>query len=165
MQRPADEDKVRRELGQLLRYRHDRAAEEWAYSQIAPRLLVEPFIAGGEHGLIDYKFHTFSGRVFAVQVDLDRYTAHRRSFFDPAWNAMPFSLLYPPPPYSVPPPVALGEMVRRAEEIGQGFSYVRVDLYEIQGKVKFGEATFYPGAGLEVFKPREYDALFGAQWT
>jgi hypothetical protein len=41
---------------------------------------------------------------------------------------------------------------------------VRVDLYEIEGAVKFGEATFYPGAGLEVFNPVEYDALFGAQW-
>ena len=55
-------------------------------------------------------------------------------------------------------------MIRCAEQIGEGFSYVRVDLYEIEGKVKFGEATFYPGAGLEVFKPREFDAIFGEQW-
>lgn len=164
-QRPTDEMKVRRELGRLLRYRHHRAAEEWAYSQVAPRLLMEPFIAGGEHGLIDYKFHTFAGRVFAIQVDLDRYTHHSRCFYNPAWQAMPFSLLYPRPTYSVPPPATLGLMIRRAELIGEGFSYVRVDLYEVHGTVKFGEATFYPGAGLEVFKPREYDAVFGAQWT
>jgi len=163
-ERAADEGSVRRKLGRLLRYRHERSAEEWAYSQIPPRLLVEPFIEGGEHGLVDYKFHTFAGRVFSVQVDMARYTDHRRSFFDPQWKPMPFELLYPRADYKISPPSTLEEMIRCAEQIGEGFSYVRVDLYEIEGKVKFGEATFYPGAGLEVFKPREFDAIFGEQW-
>ena len=163
-ERAADEGSVRRKIGRLLRYRHERSAEEWAYSQIPPRLLVEPFIEGGEHGLVDYKFHTFAGRVFSVQVDMARYTDHRRSFFDPQWKPMPFELLYPRADYKISPPSTLEEMIRCAEQIGEGFSYVRVDLYEIEGKVKFGEATFYPGAGLEVFKPREFDAIFGEQW-
>jgi hypothetical protein len=55
-------------------------------------------------------------------------------------------------------------MIGYAQQIGEHFSYVRVDLYEIAGVIKFGETTFYPGAGLEVFKPLEFDALFGAQW-
>jgi hypothetical protein len=55
-------------------------------------------------------------------------------------------------------------MMRYAAQIGEGFPYLRVDLYEMDGKPKFGEATFYPGAGLEVFHPREFDELFGAQW-
>jgi hypothetical protein len=163
-ERPADDRRVRRKLGRLLRYRHERSAEEWAYSRVPPRLLVEPFIEGGEDGLVDYKLHTFAGRVFSVQVDVARYTNHRRCFFDPAWNLMPFELLYPRADYEIPPPSTLQEMIRYAEQIGEGFSYVRVDLYEIAGKAKFGEATFYPGAGLEVFKPREFDALFGEQW-
>jgi hypothetical protein len=160
----ADMDKVRRSLGWLLRQRYENASEEWAYSRIAPRLLVEPWIDGGEHGLIDYKLHTFGGRVFAIQVDVDRYTHHGRCFFDMAWKKMPLELVYPQAAYEIPQPVTLERMIQVAEQIGEGFSYVRVDLYEIAGKVKFGEATFYPGAGLEVFNPREYDALFGAQW-
>jgi hypothetical protein len=168
-ERPAKEGKVRRGLGRLLRYRHERASEEWAYSQIAPRLLVEPWlmeprVEGGEHGLIDYKFHTFGGQVFSIQVDVDRYTNHGRSFFDRSWSPMEFELLYPRASYEIPRPVALSEMIRCAEQIGEGFAYVRVDLYEVAGKVKFGEATFYPGAGLEVFNPPEFDALFGALW-
>lgn len=164
-ERPAKEGEARRRLGRLLRYRHERASEEWAYSQIAPRLLVDPWIEGGEHGFIDYKFHTFGGRVFAVQVDVDRFADHRRSFFDPLWTPMQFELLYPKARYEIPPPVALKEMLHHAEKIGEGFAYVRVDLYEIEGKAKFGEATFYPGAGLEVFNPPEFDALFGALWS
>ena len=167
---PANEGEVRRRLGRLLRYRHERASEEWAYSQIAPRLLVEPWVVesgieSGEHGLIDYKFHTFGGRVFSIQVDVDRYTNHRRSFFDPSWTPMQFELLYPRAVYEIPPPVALKEMLRYAAQIGEGFAYVRVDLYEVAGKVKFGEVTFYPGAGLEVFNPPEFDALFGVLWN
>jgi hypothetical protein len=171
-QRPQDENAARRKLAKVLRHRHERESEEWAYGQIMPRLLAEPWIesrteprpTAGPHGLIDYKLHTFHGHVFAIQVDLDRHTNHTRSFFDPEWNAMPFELLYPRPSHAVARPQALAEMIRRAEQIGEGFAYVRVDLYEIEGRAKFGEATFYPGAGLEVFKPREFDALFGAQW-
>ena len=168
-ERPQDENAARRKLAKVLRHRHERESEEWGYSQIAPRLLIEPwiqtpYIDGGPHGLVDYKLHTFQGHVFAIQVDLDRHTNHTRSFFDAEWNAMPFELLYPRPAHSVPRPEALAEMIRHAEQIGEGFAYVRVDLYEIEGRAKFGEATFYPGAGLEVFNPSEFDALFGAQW-
>lgn len=163
-EQPTDPDKVRRRLGRLLRQRYENASEEWAYSRIAPCLLVEPWIDGGEHGLIDYKLHTFGERVFSIQVDVDRYKHHGRCFFDTAWKQMPLELVYPKAAYEIPRPVALERMIQLAEQIGEGFSYVRVDLYEIAEKVKFGEATFYPGAGLEVFNPREYDALFGAQW-
>lgn len=162
-ERPLGEVKVRRRLSGLLKYRHERSAEEWAYSQIAPRLLVEPFL-GGESGLVDYKFHTFGERVFAVQVDVGRFTDHRRAFYDVEWNAMPFSLLYPRPDSAVARPMKLDAMLHYAMRIGAEFPYMRVDLYELDGAVKFGETTFYPGAGLERFEPRSYDALFGAQW-
>lgn len=162
--RPASESHARSKLVKALRHRHHHESEEWAYEPIEPRLLVEPLIDGGDHGLVDYKLHTFAGRVFAIQVDLDRFTQHARAFYDPAWQAMPFELVYPRPAAVVPRPDRLEEMIGYAQQIGEHFSYVRVDLYEIAGVIKFGETTFYPGAGLEVFKPREFDALFGAQW-
>ena len=165
MERPANEQKVRRQLGRFLRYQHHKTSEEWAYSMIRPRLLVEPFINGGEHGLIDYKFQTFKGKVFAIQVDLDRHTNHRRCVMDPEWNRMPVEMTFPLYTDPLPPPAKLGEMLRYAEQIGEEFSYVRVDLYDIGGEVKFSELTFYPGAGIqETFDPPEYDELFGAQW-
>jgi len=163
-ERPPNEAALRRKLRAFLRRRHEREAEEWAYSQIEPRLLVEPLVEGGEHGLIDYKLHTFGGRVFAIQVDLDRFGNHSRCFFDREWKRMPLELLYPAATFEIPRPKSLDAMIRYAEQIGDEFSYLRVDLYEVDGMAKFGEATFYPGAGLEVFKPKEFDALFGAQW-
>jgi len=106
-----------------------------------------------------------SDEAFSIQVDVDRYTHHARCFFDRAWKRMPFELVYPAATYEISPPGALAEMIGYAEQIGTGFSYLRVDLYEIAGKVKFGEATFYQGAGLEFFHPRKYDTLFGEQWN
>ena len=122
-------------------------------------------IDGGEHGLVDYKFHTFSGRVYAIQVDIDRYTDHRRCFFDVNWVKIPLELLYPSTDAFIPSPQNLQNMLQYAQQIGAAFSYIRIDLYEVAGKTKFGEVTFYPGAGLEAFKPKTFDELFGQQWV
>jgi len=167
MNRPADakdEEMIRRQLREYLRMDFHAASEEWAYSKVRRRLLVEPFIESGEHGLVDYKFHTFNGRAFAIQVDLDRYTGHRRTIRDSNWNEMPVEYTFPRPSYAISRPDNLDKMLRYAEQIGEDFSYVRVDLYEISGCVKFGEMTFYPGAGLERLSP-EFDELLGMQWS
>lgn len=163
-QRPVDEKRIRQELRNFLHRSYDVLYEEWAYSKIHRRLLAEPLIEGGAHGLVDYKFHTFGGRVFAIQVDVDRYIGHRRCLFNPNWVKMPVEYYYPQPSYTIPQPAMLPSMLRYAEQIGEDFSYVRVDLYEIAGQVKFGEVTFYPEAGLGVFNPPEFDQIFGAQW-
>jgi hypothetical protein len=165
MQRPSDERAVRRQLAQFLLVNYHTIREEWAYSKISKRLLVEPYIHGGEHGLVDYKLHTFSGRVFAIEVVTDRYTSHTGATFDPDWNEMPCQLGIVRTPYPIPRPHELDKMLDYAHLIGSGFCYVRVDLYEIKGKVKFGELTFYPGGGLDVFSPPEFDKIFGQQWT
>ena len=165
MQPPADEIKMRHQLRRFLRHDHYKTSEEWAYSQVPKRLLAEPLLAGGDDGLIDYKFHTFQGLVFAIQVDLDRHTNHTRFVMRPDWTRMPVAMTFPPYRGQLPPPAGLEQMIRYAQQIGAAFSYVRVDLYQIGDSVKFSEATFYPGAGiLETFDPPEYDAIFGAQW-
>jgi hypothetical protein len=164
-QQPENEKEVRRQLRRFLQYDHHKTSEEWAYSQVHKRLLVEPFIDGGEHGLIDYKFQTFGGRVFAIQVDLDRHTNHRRCVMYPDWTRVPVEMTFPLYSDPLPAPTQLQEMLRYSELIGAEFSYVRVDLYEIGGVLKFSELTFYPGAGIqETFDPPEYDEIFGAQW-
>jgi TupA-like ATPgrasp len=55
-------------------------------------------------------------------------------------------------------------MLAAAETLSEGMSFVRVDFYEINGTPRFGEMTFYQGAGLEPFDPPEYDAIIGALW-
>jgi hypothetical protein len=165
-EQPENEKKIRRTLRRILQYKHFAVTEEWAYSQVKPRLLVEPLINGGEHGLVDYKFQTFNGKVFAIQVDLDRYTNHRRCLMSPTWEKMPVVMTFPFCFDEIEKPSRLQDMLHYAERIGEGFSYVRVDLYEINGTVKFGETTFYPGGGLlETFDPPEFEQLLGDLWN
>jgi len=164
-ERPANEAKIRRRLRGFLRHSYHKVTEEWAYSQVPRRLLVEPLIDGGEYGLDDYKFHTFDGRVFAIEVVTDRYTEHAGAVFDPDWNEIPAEMGNPRSSKYIPRPRDFDKMLRYAKEIGEGFSYVRVDFYEINGKAIFGEITFYPGGGLDKIKPAEYDEIFGRQWS
>ncbi len=62
------------------------------------------------------------------------------------------------------PPARFKEMIEFSEAIGREFSYVRVDLYEVDGQIKLGELTFYPSAGNDRFNSDWWDAEFGRQW-
>lgn len=144
-----------------------RFHREWAYSQIEPRILIEPFI--GEHGAApaDYKFFVFAGRAHFVEVRLDRFEpgGGTCTYFDAAWRRQPFTT--PPLPaadHAIPPPPSLAEMVAAAERLGGLFSFARVDLYDVAGTPRFGEVTFYPAAGLDRFSPPEYDRVLGDLW-
>lgn len=150
---------------QWLTKEHAQFANEWLYSQIPPSLLVEPYLGRGAVLPLDYKFFVFDGRVEAIQVDTGRATHHRRCFYDKQWKRMPFALEYTLETREIPRPACLDEMVELAQKLGGGFVFVRVDLYEIDGRPVFGEMTFYPGSGLEIFTPRHYDLHFGRLWS
>jgi len=143
---------------------HASWAGEWLYTNIQPKLLVEPFINAIGELPLDYKFFVFGGRVEYIQVDTDRETDHKRTFFDRQWNRQGFSLGFPLSNREISRPICLDEMIRAAEQLAEDFPFVRVDLYEIDGQPLFGEMTFYPGAGCERFMPDAYDFEFGKLW-
>lgn len=134
---------------------------EWLYSQIPPRLLVEPFI-GELAGLpIDYKLWTFHGRVEFIQVDTDRETSHKRTMFDRNWTRLPFAIGYQIDNKPIAAPKSLDRMIEAAEVLSENTPFVRVDFYEIDGAPRFGEMTYYPGSGFDPFFPPEYDRDVG----
>lgn len=137
---------------------------EWAYLQIAPQILIEPFVGIGDALPWDYKLMVFDGRVEFIQVDTGRATVHRRTFFDRDWARQPFELKYPAEPAHIPRPASLEAMIRGAEALAAGFGFVRVDLYEIDGRPLFGEMTFYPDSGTGRFRPRAHDERWGRLW-
>lgn len=139
-------------------------AREWLYGQIPPRLLIEPIIGDGITSPVDYKFFVFGGRVEFIQVDSDRFTEHRRNFFDREWQEQAFGMLYAPAQPAPERPSCLLDMVKAAEDLGRDFDFVRVDLYDIDGKPRFGEMTFYPDSGLGRFSPPEADRVLGGLW-
>ncbi len=109
---------------------------------------------------MDYKFFCFSGRAKLIQLDVDRYGKHTRVFYDVNWVKQPFSLEYPLFPGQIDKPENLDKMIAISEKLSNGLLFARIDLYSLPS-IKFGEITFYPGNGHEVFTPSHYDRTLG----
>ncbi|WP_344697025.1 ATP-grasp fold amidoligase family protein [Sphingomonas rosea] len=135
--------------------------DEWLYGQIEPGLLVEPYIGEGELLPIDYKVFVFGGEARFVQVHLGRGGNHRWIVFDRQWRRVSPATADPDPAR----PASLPAMLAAAETLGEDFSFVRADFYEIAGSARFGEMTFYPGSGLEPVEPPGLNAAMGALWA
>lgn len=136
---------------------------EWPYKNMKPRLIVETFLTDKSGQLMDYKFFCFNGKPYFIQANKGRDTQnHAQNFYDLDWNIQPFGKdLKPRPDIEIEPPVQLKEMIRIAEDLSADFPFVRVDFYEVEGKIVFGEMTFYPKSGLPDFTPPEYDQILG----
>ena len=138
-------------------------SREWPYKNIKPRIIAESFLYDGTDDLKDYKFFCFNGEVKYIQVDYNRFTDHRRNIYDAQWNLQDFAIQYPSDKTSIiPPPKKLEEMKKIAQILSQGIPHVRIDLYNIRGKIFFGECTFFHGASFEKFSPTEWDLKFGS---
>lgn len=135
---------------------------EWAYRNIKPRIVCEKYIEAGGGGLKDYKVMCFNGEPRLVLVCSERDTGNiKTDWFDLDWRHLPFTRLFPNSEKSVPKPENLAEMIKLATFLSKDFPFVRVDFYEVNGKLKVGELTFYPGNGTERFEPVEWDKKIG----
>ena len=136
---------------------------EWPYKNMKPRLIAEPFLKDVSGHLMDYKFFCFNGKAHFVQVNKGRGTAdHAQNFYDMDWNILPFGKnLAPRPEVHIPAPFNLKEMAEIAVDLMGDLPFVRVDFYEVNKKIIFGEMTFYPKSGLPDFTPPEYDQILG----
>ena len=160
-----ERNKIIASLRKQLRFSYHRKFREWAYASIPRSGIVEKMIEmpSGD-APEDYKFFVYHGRSHFIQVDFDRFKAHKRNLYDRDWNLLAARLIYPATAKAISKPVNLDKMIEIAEEIGSNFDFVRVDLYAPAGDILFGEVTFYPGAGIEKFVPQEWDYKFGEPW-
>jgi hypothetical protein len=118
-------------------------AQEYHYSSIFPRLLIEEFLEDGElAGALDYRIWCFDGVPAIIHVD--NYTHSIDPFFDTSWNRLDLSHRQNILEYDVKRPNNLDEMLTVASKLSKGFDFVRVDLYNINGRPFFGELTFTP---------------------
>ncbi|WP_237416393.1 ATP-grasp fold amidoligase family protein [Helicobacter saguini] len=141
-------------------------SREYHYKAIESRIFAEEML--GQNGEIpdDYKIHTFKDKMY-MQVDFERFSNHTRAFFTQDFEALPFSLCYPlpqNPQYLAQKPKNIESMFAIARILGSSCNYVRVDLYNIKGKIFVGELTFTHGGGTETFNPKEYDRILGDIW-
>lgn len=133
---------------------------ELHYKNIKPKIIAEKYIENDE-GLLDYKFLCFNGKVEYVWVDSGRFTAHRRDIFDLDWNLQPFIINHPNAEKTPKKPNKLKKMIELATKLSKDFAHVRVDFYEVDGQIYFGEMTFTSESGVGKFYPEEYDLKLG----
>lgn len=139
--------------------------KQWAYKDIKPRIIAEPLLHDDKYdSLADYKLYCFNGEAKCVYVTINRFTNLRVSVYDMDWNKMPFEHIHETTDDAIEKPKNLPLMKQLAEKVAKFIDnpYVRVDFYEVQGKVYFGEVTFYPEGGMCYFKPDEWDYTFGS---
>lgn len=138
---------------------------EWGYRHARPLLLIEERIPSPGESPTDYKFFVFGGVARVIQVNSDRFgTDSRASFYDTTWNRLPVRWASTPAG-EVDRPADLELMVDIAERLGQGWDFIRVDLYNVNRSVWFGEFTPYPGGGVMRFEPSDFDQRLGQWWT
>ena len=164
--RALDREKARRRIAQSLQqnfYYHNR---EWPYKDVRPRIIAEAYMEDASTSeLRDYKFFCFGGEPKMLFVASDRQTAGEETkfdFFDMDYNHL--DLRNGHPNAAVPPekPAQFGLMRELAQKLSQGIPHVRVDLYEVNGRVYFGEMTFYHWSGMVPFDPPEWDERLGS---
>lgn len=156
----ADWPSIRRAAARWMRRGYGGWLDESGYRDVPRGLLVEPFIGDGHTLPLDYKLYVFHGHVAFIQVHLGREGDHRWLLFDRAWRRVSRCTADPDPR----PPSSLSRMIHGAEILADGFDFVRIDFYDLDGHPRFGEMTFYPGSGLDRFDPVDIDAEMGALW-
>ena len=168
-----DKSKIdREELKEKLSFSEDRVANngggrEWAYYGLKTGIIVEQLLVNSENpraGVNDYKIFCYNGHAKYIIVDVDRYIGHKRNFYDRDWNNLHITSDCPAADREIEKPENLEKMLEIAEKLSEGFPYVRVDLYDVDGKIYFGELTFYPWSGYVQFFPDSFDFEMGKEF-
>jgi hypothetical protein len=138
---------------------------EWAYKDIRRRIIAEKMLLQDGKPPLDYKFFVFNGKVRMISVVVGWNPRPQVVRLDENWRALiANNISQDNITTPLERPGQLTEMIRIAEFLGTEFSHVRVDLYDVDDTVYFGEMTHYPLAGSSPFHPREFDRVLGDLW-
>lgn len=142
--------------------------QEWQYKNCKPRIIIEKLLQDKEgHIPNDYKLHFINGKLQFVYCSVGRETVNKRNIYDADWKPLMFSWVEPYKDTKnirgeeIPAPASFETMKKIGAEIAKDFPYVRVDFYDVDGRMYFGEITMHHGSGFDIFKPSEYDLKYG----
>lgn len=165
-----DKKEAHKKLRFYLKRNYYYQTRETHYKNIKPLIICEEFLEENNKAPIDYKYHCLNNDIQFIQVDISRFEDHKRNNFDKNWKLTPF--IFGPKEYNfdnnserVRKPESFEKMKELSLKIAEDFDYCRVDFYEVNGKIYFGEITFTPGGGMEIFSPIEWDYKIGKLWN
>ena len=179
-----DRKAVRKKLAKGLKVNYFYQNREWPYKNVRPRIIAEQYMSdnggrviddkvhsfngitetyGASDELSDYKWFCFNGKAEFFKIDFGRFVDHHANYYDTNMNMLPFGeadfLPIPDAPIRIPDTIS--KMLAMAEKLSSGIPFLRVDFYEVDGRIYFGELTFYPASGMGQFAPPQYDTILG----
>jgi len=166
-----DWNKIQKRFKKLLKENYFNSSREWQYKNIKPTVIGETLLTD-KNGKIpfDYKIHCLNGKVRMIQVDIDRNSdKHYRNWYNANWEREPYKWsskkgkgkFTDPSDYDIEKPATFDKMVALSEKLAKAFIYVRVDWYDVDGKLYFGELTFHHDGGNRPIEPTEWDTKLG----
>lgn len=166
-----DKSKAIKKLQISMHSNAGKTYREKPYLNVPRKIIAEKYIV--EHNvresdesldLRDYKFFCFNGKVKFFKIDFGRFVDHHANYYSPEGKLLPFGEkgLEPDPSHIEVMPNNLSRMIDIAQKLSNGFKFLRVDLYNVNENIYFGELTFYPAAGIGSFAPEKWDKTIGS---
>lgn len=153
---------ARKKINNSLKRNYYHLFREWPYKDVRPRIICEKYMVDeSKYELKDYKFFCFNGKPKILYIASNRGTDTRSDFFDMNFNHLPIEQGLKNASKTIKKPKSFNKMVELSKILSKNIPHVRVDFYEVNGIIYFGELTFYHFGGFEEFTPSEYDEIFG----
>jgi len=160
-----NKESAKKKINKSLKTNFYYIGREWPYKNVKPRIIAEQYMEDTSiTELQDYKFFCFNGIAKVLFIVTDRQKQGEETkfdFFDMEYNHLPFTNGHPNADVFPPKPEKFDEMRMLAEKLSKDIPHLRVDFYEVNGKVYFGELTFFHWSGMVPFNPEEWDKIFG----
>lgn len=131
------------------------------YKGLPKTFVIEEYISDKKGNTYDYKFWCFDGEPTMVQVDTDRFSGHKRTLYDIDFNKIDLKIIHDNHDSELTKPKNYDKMIELAKKLSEGFDFLRVDLYNLDGKIYFGELSIYPDNCHAVMQPKEYEKTLG----
>ena len=159
-----NKDFLKTRLDELLKNNYYYSGREWPYKNIKPRIIIEEYMEDNKKGgLVDYKIHLFNGVPKIILVCKNRFNNKMtEDFFDTDWNHLKIKREdHDNSIEKITKPKMLKKMLEISKMLSKNICFLRIDFYEINGKIYFGEFTFFPASGFKPFVPEPVDWELG----
>ena len=158
-----DREKALKKMNRGKKYSGFWYGREWPYKNVKPCIFAEAYMKDGENEVLPvYKIMCFSGEPKIIQaIQNDKQPNESIDYFDVEWNLLKLKQNFPNSDQPLPKPEKLTEMLEIAKVLSKNISFLRVDLYMVNGAIAFSEHTFYSDAGLAKFHPDSWDEKIG----
>ncbi len=164
-QKDFDVKKERKKFRRLLKNNYFNYLREWPYKNVVPQIVAEQLMTDGSgtdgQQLQDYKFFCFNGIPKLTMVVQDRFGTTKSNFYDMNFNIIDLRIGNPNFSEHIEKPINFDLMVEIAKRLSEGLKHIRVDLYNIRGKIYFGELTFFHWGGMSIIEPYEWNVKMG----